>query len=241
MTGGGDVQVTGGTCRRTTEEVLAFVLGELEAEEELTMAEHLGECAGCRDEAVEFRSLDGTLGDCCGSDVIRWHSFGSPFGTMYVAASDDGLVRVSWKQPGPDAFTRWLERRFEGRPVVRDPEGLAEAERQLREYFAGDRSRFELPVDLSALGDFDRRVLDAARKISFGQVVPYAELARRIGKPRASRAVGGALGRNPVAIVVPCHRVVRSDGSLGGYGGGVEYKERLLTIEGREDLLARAS
>jgi methylated-DNA-[protein]-cysteine S-methyltransferase len=134
-----------------------------------------------------------------------------------------------------------MEERFPGRPVVRDGERLVEAERELREYFAGERSSFDLPVDLSSLSPFDRRVLEVAfRTIRFGEVVPYAELAKRIGKPKAARAVGGALGRNPVAIVVPCHRVVRSDGSLGGYGGGVRYKERLLEIEGRRDLL-RAS
>jgi methylated-DNA-[protein]-cysteine S-methyltransferase len=228
-------------CTRTEEEVLAYVCGELGEEDEQSLAEHLAECGGCRDQAVEFRSLQDVLADCCAREIVRWHSFATPFGRMYLAATDRGLARVSWRQPDEGAFVRWLERRFSGRPVVQDPAALEAAEEQLREYFAGERDRFDLPVDLSALGDFDRSVLEAARGISFGQVVPYAELARRIGKPRAYRAVGNALNRNPVAIVVPCHRVVRSDGTLGGYGGGVEYKERLLEIEGREDLLERAS
>ena len=107
----------------------------------------------------------------------------------------------------------------------------------MEEYFAGTRTVFDQDVDLSVLSDFERSVLQTAREIPYGEVIPYAELARRIDKPKASRAVGNALGHNPVAIVVPCHRIVRSDGSLGGYTGGVEFKRKLLAIEGRLDLL----
>ncbi|MFB6240624.1 MAG: methylated-DNA--[protein]-cysteine S-methyltransferase, partial [Gemmatimonadota bacterium] len=82
-------------------------------------------------------------------------------------------------------------------------------------------------MDLARVSAFDRRVLRAASDLDFGEVAAYGELARRVGRPRAARAVGGALGRNPVPVVVPCHRIVRSDGGLGGYGSGVEYKERL--------------
>ncbi|MBI4541145.1 MAG: methylated-DNA--[protein]-cysteine S-methyltransferase [Gemmatimonadetes bacterium] len=227
-------------CPVPEDQVLAYVAGDLPEEEELAFAEHLAECDECCEQAAEFVALRVALPACCADDVVRWHSFATPFGTMYVAATEKGLARVSWQQRGPDSFVRELEGRFPGRPVVRDPHALAEAERELREYFGGTRSQFDLPVDLSTLSPFDRRVLEKARTIEFGHVVPYAELARRIARPSAARAVGNALGRNPVAIVVPCHRVVRSDGSLGGYGGGVEYKERLLTIEGRRDLL-RAS
>jgi methylated-DNA-[protein]-cysteine S-methyltransferase len=118
---------------------------------------------------------------------------------------------------------------------VCDPLGLVEVERELQEYLAGARSEFSASVDLSGSRPFDRRVLEAARLIPFGEVIPYAELARRIAMPGAARAVGNALGRNPVAIVVPCHRVVRTDGSLGGYGGGLEYKERLLRLESERE------
>lgn len=229
--------MTGESCGCTTEQVLAYVCGELEDTEEEFVAEHLGECGPCCEEAVEFRFLEGALQDCCGSDTVRWNAFQTPFGRMYAAVTDSGLAKVSWQQGSDDTFVEWLEERFPDQPVVRDAEGLAEVERQLGEYLRGERDRFDLPVDLSAVSEFDRKVLEAARRLSFGQVVPYAELARRIGRPKAARAVGGALGRNPVAIVVPCHRVVRKDGGLGGYGGGVEWKERLLAIEGREDLL----
>ncbi|MFQ5680313.1 MAG: methylated-DNA--[protein]-cysteine S-methyltransferase [Gemmatimonadota bacterium] len=225
-------------CRCDSDEVLAYVCGELQGEAETAVAEHLGECPECCEEAAEFTALGGVLGECCNEEVVRWHSFETPFGQMYVAGTERGLAKVSWQQAGPDSFADWLEAHFPGRPVVQDPDGLKEVERELREYFSGSRSRFDVRVDLSAVSEFDRHVLEAARRISFGQVVPYAELARRIGKPKAARAVGNALGRNPVAIVVPCHRVVRSDGTLGGYGGGVHWKEQLLALEGRQDLLA---
>lgn len=169
--------------------------------------------------------------------VVRWHRFEGPFGATGVAATDRGLARLSWQREGPDAFADELAERFPDAEVVCDPEGLREAERQLSEYFAGDRRAFDLPVDLQGVSDFDRRVLRAAARLGFGEVVAYAELARRAGRPRAARAVGGALGRNPVPVVVPCHRVVRSDGGLGGFGSGVGRKERLLRLEGREDLL----
>lgn len=223
------------SCRVSEEQILAYVAGDLQEEEELEIAEHLGDCAACRDEAAEYVALRDALSDCCRGEEIRWHSFRTPFGPTFVAATDEGLCRLSWKDVSPDQFVRETERRFPGHPVVRDPDGLAEAERQIREYFAGERSEFDLPVDLSALTDFERHVLEAARRIPYGEAIPYAELARRIARPGAARAVGNALGRNPVAIVVPCHRVVRSDGGLGGYSGGPEFKERLLTMEGRDD------
>jgi methylated-DNA-[protein]-cysteine S-methyltransferase len=169
--------------------------------------------------------------------TVRWHRFETRLGVTGVAGTDRGLARVTWEPVDEEAFVADLEERFPGAPVVPDPEGLEAVERQLLEYLMGDRKTFDLPVDLEGTSAFDRRVLRAASELGFGEVVPYGELARRIGRPRAARAVGGALGRNPVPVVVPCHRIVRSDGGLGGYGSGIEYKERLLRIEGREDLL----
>lgn len=230
------------SCGFSTEDIVAFVAGNLEADPrataaEVEVAEHLGECRACCDDAVEFRSLGRILGVACSTGVVRWHRFPTPFGPMYVAATDRGLSRISWQQKDGDAFVEELEERFPQRPVVRDPEGLRRAERELREYFAGERKAFDLPVDLDTLTAFQRRVLKAASQLGHGEVVPYAELARRVGRPEAYRSVGNALGKNPVAIVVPCHRVIRSDGSMGGYGGGPEYKEYLLRLEGRSDLL----
>ena len=99
---------------------------------------------------------------------------------------------------------------------------------------------FDLPIDLSALTPFQRAVLRAATALGFGEVATYTDIAKRIGSPKASRAVGNALGQNPVAIIVPCHRVVRTDGTLGGYTGGLRYKRALLDIEGRLDLIPEA-
>lgn len=232
--------MTAEACTCTEDQVLGWVLGELDREEDVALAEHLGDCPECRDRAAEFAALGRALETCCGDPTIRWHAFETEtaFGRVYVARTSRGLARISWQQADEAAWVRELEARFPDRPLARDPGALAEAERQLREYLSGRRTSFDLPVDLTSLGEFDRSVLRAASAIPCGEVVPYAELARRIGRPRAARAVGNALGRNPVAIVVPCHRVVRTDGSLGGYGGGVEWKERLLEMEGRGDLLA---
>ncbi len=108
---------------------------------------------------------------------------------------------------------------------------LDEAERQLREYFAGDRKTFDLPLELVGT-DFQKEVWQALLTIPYGQTCSYVDLARKIGRPKASRAVGGANGRNPISIIVPCHRVIAADGTLGGYGGGLAMKARLLAHEG---------
>jgi methylated-DNA-[protein]-cysteine S-methyltransferase len=225
-------------CQCTEDEVLAYVSGELVGDEELAVAVHLGECEDCCDQAADFRALDIALPACCQDEAIRWHRFETPFGTMYLARSHDGLVRLSWRQDSDEGFLDHVAKMLPDRPIVHDAEALSEAETELREYFAGERSEFDLPVDLSCMTEFQRAVLEETRAIGFGRVVPYSELARRLGKPKAARAVGNALGSNPLAIVVPCHRVVRNDGSLGGYTGGLRYKRHLLTIEGRTDLAA---
>ncbi len=223
------------------DDVLAYLAGELECEDDLEMSVHLAECGECRDWAAEFRALDQVIPACCKDEAIHWHSFSSPFGTMYAAATGRGVARITWRELGEEGFVRELEGSFPCRPVVRDPDALAEVEREVTQYFRGERTEFDMELDLSTLTDFERSVLaELTEAIKFGQVLPYSELARRLGKPKAARAVGNAVGANPVPIVVPCHRVVRLDGGLGGYGGGVEYKERLLEIEGRGDLL-RAS
>lgn len=223
-------------CHYTEEEVLAFVAGDLPDAELMAMAVHIAECEACREQATQFTALHRTLSSCTAEDVVRWDAFETPFGSTYAALTGAGLARVSWRESEPTAFVRGLEASFAGRPVVHDRRGVAEAGRQLNEYFAGRRTRFELPLDLRSVSDFDRRVLAVVREIPSGGVLTYADVAHRIGNPSAARAVGNAVGRNPVPIVVPCHRVIRSDGSLGGYsGGGVGFKRRLLALEGRGD------
>lgn len=146
----------------------------------------------------------------------------SPLGPLTLVASDEVLSGVYMNAqrhaPGDEVFG------------VPDPEGFAEAARQLREYFDGERRTFDLPLAMRGT-DFQRTVWSALCDIPYGETVSYGELAERIGRPGASRAVGLANGRNPISIIVPCHRVIGADGSLTGYGGGIDRKRHLLAFE----------
>lgn len=145
----------------------------------------------------------------------------SPVGLLRLVAGDDALRKVAYVG---DSETD-LQTQAEG-------EVLNTANEQLGEYFRGERRKFALPLDLSAGTVFQQEVWRAAIEIPYGQPISYGDFAARIGRPNAARAVGGALGRNPLLIVVPCHRVVRSDGSLGGFGAGLPVKRALLELEG---------
>lgn len=228
-------------CKYREEDVLDWIFGHPDADAALTLAEHMAACPVCRERAAEYRILQRSGKGLRDGPVIRWRRFDSPFGDMRVAASTGGLVALSWQDESDDAFVAGIEHRYPAVPAVRDTDRLAPAEEQLTEYFGRRRPRFDLFVDLTGLGDFQRAVLDAASGLDFGETVTYTEIARRIGRPKASRAVGNALGRNPVPIIVPCHRVVRTDRTLGGYTGGLRYKRALLDIEGRTDLLGSAA
>jgi O-6-methylguanine DNA methyltransferase len=162
--------------------------------------------------------------------LIQWDFTRSPLGPLYVAASRRGLCGLDFGVSEAD-FLGGLDPLAR---VERDPAALAQATRQLREYFEGTRQRFDLPLDLEQLTPFQLSVLQTARRIPMGSVWTYGQVARTIGQPKASRAVGQALGRNPIPIVIPCHRVVAADGRLGGYsgGGGLESKRLLLRLEG---------
>ena len=229
--------MTGRRTNRGEDDLLAWILGDSDAEAAQAMAENLAASPDVRERAAEYRLLHRSAERLRDGPVIRWRRFDSPFGAMRVAASGAGMVALSWQDESDDAFVAGLERRYRSTPVVCDTDRLAPAEEQLTEYFGRRRPRFDLFVDLTELGDFQRAVLDAASGLDFGETVTYTEIARRIGRPKASRAVGNALGRNPIPIIVPCHRVVRTDGTLGGYTGGLRYKRNLLDIEGRTDLL----
>jgi methylated-DNA-[protein]-cysteine S-methyltransferase len=154
----------------------------------------------------------------------------SPVGPLLVAATGRGVCRISF-DPEPEREEEALARAF-GARVLRSPRPVEPARRELDEYFEGRRTEFDLAVDLSALPGFQRLVLDELVRVPFGRVETYGGLAARLGRPRAARAVGGALNRNPVPIVVPCHRVVGSTGKLVGYAGGLERKAQLLALEG---------
>lgn len=155
----------------------------------------------------------------------------TPVGELLLAATERGLCRISFD---PEGELELLARAF-GRCVLRVPRRLDPVRRQLDEYFGGRRRSFELQPDLSPLPDFQRLVLRELARVPFGEVTTYGALAAGIGRPRAARAVGGALNRNPVPIVLPCHRVIGSTGSLVGYGGGLERKRALLRLEGALD------
>jgi methylated-DNA-[protein]-cysteine S-methyltransferase len=154
----------------------------------------------------------------------------SPLGELFVGVSDRGLCVISY-EVDPDLQAERLARGF-GPRVLRSPQPVAKVARQLDEYFEGKRKRFELEVDLRLARDFGRTVLEELGRVPFGEVTTYGALAARAGKPKAARAVGTIMNRNPVPIVLPCHRVVGANGSLVGYAGGLERKQALLRLEG---------
>ena len=160
---------------------------------------------------------------------VAYETTDSPVGELLLAATERGLCRVSF-DPEPDRELDLLAR-F-GTRVLRVPRRLDAARRQLDEYFAGKRTAFELETDLALARDFQRDVLRELARVPYGETTTYGSLAARVGRPRAARAVGTAMNRNPVPTVLPCHRVVGSGGSLVGYGGGLERKRALLVLEG---------
>jgi methylated-DNA-[protein]-cysteine S-methyltransferase len=152
----------------------------------------------------------------------------SPVGELLVAATDRG---VCWIEFAPEETLDRLARQV-GTRLLRVPRRLTPVRRELDEYFSGTRTAFDVALDLTAVPGFQRHVLDELVHVPYGEVTTYGALASRIGKPRAARAVGGALNRNPVPIIVPCHRVIGASGSLVGYAGGLERKQTLLRLEG---------
>jgi methylated-DNA-[protein]-cysteine S-methyltransferase len=172
-----------------------------------------------RDAAAEEGLLDVAY------DVVE-----SPVGELFVGVSDRGLCVISY-EADPDLQVERLARGF-GLRVLRSPRPVDPTRRQLDEYFAGRRKRFDLDVDLRLARDFGRTVLEELGRVPFGEITTYGALAARAGKPKAARAVGTIMNRNPVPIVLPCHRVVGANGSLVGYAGGLERKQMLLRLEG---------
>jgi methylated-DNA-[protein]-cysteine S-methyltransferase len=164
---------------------------------------------------------------------VAYASVDSPLGPLLVAATPEGLVRVSYTQfRGEDETLEELARRVSPR-VLEAPAKLDRVRRELDEYFDGRRQDFDLAIDWSHLAGFTREVLRATAQIPFGDVSTYAGVAEAAGSPRAVRAAGNALGANPMPVIVPCHRVLRTGGKLGGYTGGLERKEFLLRLEGK--------
>ncbi|HEX2391643.1 MAG TPA: methylated-DNA--[protein]-cysteine S-methyltransferase [Solirubrobacterales bacterium] len=162
---------------------------------------------------------------------IAYTTTDSPFGPLLLAQTPRGLIRVGLPNQDPDELLVELSERISPR-VLEAPGELDEARRELDLYFAGKLDRFDLPLDWRLSEGFRRRVLRAIAKIPYGQTRSYTEVAARAGNERAVRAAGTACGRNPIPVVVPCHRVLRRGGALGGYGGGLPMKEALLRLEG---------
>lgn len=178
---------------------------------------------------TEWKSAHSSLMEAFASMRVFYEWIDAPFGKVFLAKTERGLCWVSFRRKESDLVDDLEKRELlpEKGAGQLDPE-----RRQFEEYFEGKRRHFELPVDIRWGTPFQRKVLEAANQIPFGQCECYTDVAERIGRPNAQRAVGNALGKNPVAIVIPCHRVVASGGRLGGYTGGLDIKKTLMHIEG---------
>jgi len=172
-----------------------------------------------RDTAADLGLID------VGFDVVD-----SPIGDLLVAASDRGLAAISFDSEPHDSLERLA--RIAGPRVLRSPRSVDGARRELDQYFEGRRRTFDLSLDLRALPPFTLSVLDQLARVPYGETTTYGALARRVGHPRAARAVGTVMNRNRIPIVLPCHQVVGATGSLTGYAGGLDVKEKLLELEG---------
>jgi methylated-DNA-[protein]-cysteine S-methyltransferase len=168
-----------------------------------------------------------------GLATIGYDVLGSPLGPLWVAIGPRGVTTIHYGNEPSESELRRLVRVY-GPGVVPDRKRSRALARELDQYFNGRRHEFDIDVDLSGLTAFQTKVLTATAKIPFGSVSTYQAIARRAGNEKASRAAGGALNHNPIPIVVPCHRVVGSNGALVGYAGGLDVKRRLLAIEGAD-------
>jgi methylated-DNA-[protein]-cysteine S-methyltransferase len=161
---------------------------------------------------------------------VAYRTVDSPVGTLLLAATEQGLVRVAYEIENHDQVLHVLSERVSPR-ILRAPHRLDQVARQLAEYFAGERRDFVLPLDFRLAHGFRREVLARLLMIGYGSTESYSKVAAATGHPRAVRAVGTACATNPMPVIVPCHRVLRSDGTLGGYIGGLQTKAALLSLE----------
>ena len=158
----------------------------------------------------------------------------SPFGDLLAAVTPRGLLLLSYDPRRNDAVLEDIAAKVSPR-VLEAPARIDPVRRQLDEYFEGERRKFELKLDWRLTRGFFQKILRATARLGYGEVATYKQMAEAAGSPRAVRAAGSALGSNPIPIVVPCHRIVRTGGNLGGYGGGLDVKRRLLELEGALD------
>jgi methylated-DNA-[protein]-cysteine S-methyltransferase len=247
---------TSSSCRQIAPDLLRAAMGEASPPAAERVEEHVRRCAACRDQLHRSRDVDRLVTSLGRTPVVedRSHAvrgdlewrlaelrrravtcrvWNSPLGPILIARSERGVVLVEYLPPSGDLRASRLHR-FPGIEVVEDGTDTEAFYQQLLEYLSGERTRLAWPLDLRfAASDFHREVLDATAALPYGAVTSYGRIAREIGRPRAVRAVAQALRRNPLPIVVPCHRVIGGSGSLTGYAGNkVDLKERLLAVEG---------
>jgi methylated-DNA-[protein]-cysteine S-methyltransferase len=244
-------------CDVVCDALPALSCGDLTLKESDWIADHVADCSYCARELNRYQNVcrcldqvyrESDVGPCpvprfLPTKPVAWYVVvPSPVGPLFVATTEDALVEIEFSKGRDERDLRrhLSDRGFEPRPLAAAPhDGAGPSRRvidrvtqQLSEYFGGSRNSFDLPLDLSGLPEFTREVLTATANVPFGKLATYGGIAAQIGKPSATRAVGNALNRNPIPVVVPCHRIIRSDGSAGGYGGGLDVKFRLLALEG---------
>jgi methylated-DNA-[protein]-cysteine S-methyltransferase len=181
-------------------------------------------------ELAALRNRLAARADAEGVLDVAYRTLDTPVGSLLLAATPAGLIRVAYPTEGHDQVLAALATRVSPR-ILNAPRRLDEAAREIGEYFAGRRHRFDLPLDYSLASGFRRKVLGHLPGIGYGHTVSYATVAAAVGSPRAFRAVGTACATNPLPVVLPCHRVIKSDGDLGNYRGGPAAKQFLLNLE----------
>jgi len=162
--------------------------------------------------------------------MIAYTTMDSAVGRLLIASTDHGLLGIGFLQNGVEEAVSRLEKAYPGDTLVEDLATNRDALNQLQEYFQGRRRVFTLPLELRGT-EFQRSVWEAVAGVPYGETRSYGYIARKLGKPKAYRAVGAANGANPIPIVIPCHRIIGSDGSMTGFGGGIPIKEKLLVLE----------
>jgi methylated-DNA-[protein]-cysteine S-methyltransferase len=235
-------------CDVCIEALPGYVLGDLDAVDTHWIEEHTSTCSSCQDELVCYKGVDMLVERCCSLDTlplpplplvrtpralqpVSCQRVQSPLGDLLVAVSNAGVCEIGfgWMENEDDFSGRLAER---GLSPSWSSDSTVEIAKELSQYFDGARREFAVPLDYSGLTPFTRSVLEATAAVPFGETRTYRDIAIAIGKPNATRAVGNALHRNPIPLVVPCHRIVKTGSGLGGYAGGVDAKRVLLSLEG---------
>jgi len=163
-------------------------------------------------------------------EYIYLARYNSKIGLLKIASSEKGVCKIALPNEEENLCIHWLKQRFPQYSIIENPAKNLDVVQQLQEYFAGKRKKFDVKLHLAGT-PFEKKVWKALTEIPYGKTASYAEIASKIGKPTAFRAVGNANGKNPIPIIIPCHRVINSSGELGGYGGGLDLKRRLLELE----------